>query len=63
MSGMYFDAVLDEGMHPIFNGTQDETVKWLQEHPSLPVLDAATQVCVGRNMQLLTVAEYLTEFS
>lgn len=53
---MYFDAVLDERMNPIFNGTPEETKKWLSENRNNP--DVA-QVCDGRNMRLVSIDDYL----
>lgn len=57
---MYFDAVLDGYNRPLFNGTPEECMYWLQERPSIH--DKLT-VCVGLTMKMLTVAEYLASMS
>lgn len=55
----YFDAVLDERMTPLVNGTQEEVLEWLE---SRPTLESQVQVCIGKTMQLVTVEEYLQQF-
>lgn len=54
---MYFDAVLDADMRPLFNGTPKETREWLsglaEPHPSW-------RVCPGRTMALVTVPDYMS---
>lgn len=54
---MYFDAVLDFNLKPLFNGTPEETKKWLLKQPDV-FLDQV-RVCVGYSMEMLTVTEYL----
>jgi hypothetical protein len=51
----YFDAVVDINTQPLFNGTTEETVAWLEANPSTE----PRWVCLGVNMQFLTVSEYL----
>lgn len=53
---MYFDAVLDKNMQPIFNGTPQETREWLQLNISDNRIDS---ICIGKTMQLVTIKEYL----
>lgn len=55
---LYFDAVLTDNVIPIFNGTTEETVKWLQEHPE----HSDKRVCVGKTMHIYLVPEYLEQF-
>jgi hypothetical protein len=52
---MYFDAVLDKDMKPVFNGTPEETKKFLEE----TLLSLDHSVCVGITMHLLTIPQYL----
>lgn len=54
---MYFDAVLDEKMRPLFNGTRRETKKWLEENP--PTSFCKWKVCIGTNMECVPVEDYL----
>lgn len=56
---MYFDAVLDDDMKPLCNGTQEEVLAWLDERPQF---HDQLQVCVGKTMQFVTVEEYLQMF-
>lgn len=57
---MYFDAVLDDRMKPVFNGTPDETENWLKTNPKK--LDLSTHtVCYGYSMDVVKVSEYLLE--
>jgi hypothetical protein len=51
----YFDAVLDNDMHPLFNGIPEATRKWLEENPEMQVYS----VCVGKTMHLVAAREYL----
>jgi len=46
-------------MQPLFNGTPFETVQWLLDRRDDPEID---QVCIGKNMQLCTVEDYLKRF-
>lgn len=52
---MYFDAVLDENMQPLFNGTPEETKAWLENNET----DNSVRVCIGESMVLVTVPEYM----
>ena len=55
----YFDSVLIDNMIPIFNGTTEETVKWLREHPE----HSDKRVCFGKKtITLCLVPEYLEKF-
>ena len=54
---MYFDAVLDFNMKPLFNGTPEETKEWLKKQT--PEFQDTVRVCVGYSMQMVTVSEYL----
>lgn len=53
---MYFDAVLDRKYLPKFNGTPEETRRWLEGRPDVDLL----QVCVGSTMEVIPVWEYMT---
>lgn len=55
----YFDAVLDDRMMPLVNGTQEEVLAWLEARPQF---ESQIQVCIGKTMQLVTVQEYLEMF-
>lgn len=55
---MFFDAVLDDRMNPLCNGTQEEVLAWLEGHRS----DEKVQVCIGKTMQLVTAEEYVEQF-
>lgn len=53
--GMYFDAVLDGDLNPLFNGTPQECKAWLSETTVGPEV----QVCIGKTLALVSVNEYL----
>jgi hypothetical protein len=53
---MYFDAVINEKYEPLFNGTPEETKKWLV---SDEIPDEQLNVVRGYDMRVLTVSEYL----
>jgi len=55
---LYLDAVLTDRMHPLFNGTPEETVKWLEEHNAVDT--PGLQVCRGIDMVTVSVEAYLT---
>jgi hypothetical protein len=57
---MYFDAVLNDTMEPLFNGTPGETKKWLEENNTG---DNSVRVCIGVSMTLVTVPEYMRRMS
>jgi len=52
---MYFDAVLDDDMVPLFNGTPEETLRWLRQNPDVHVMG----VCVGSSMVVVNTDEYI----
>ena len=55
---MYFDAVLDRNLHPVFNGTPEATREWLHtNHQRVDIDDL--QVCVGKSLRMFSVSEYL----
>ena len=58
-SVMYFDAVLDADMEPLFNSTPEEVAEWLVEHAAD---SAPKQVCVGETMELLSIDDYLRQY-
>jgi hypothetical protein len=64
----YFDAVLDEHMKPLCNGTQEEVLAWLEERRNdwrkgdQSIEDKQVRVCIGKTMQLVTVGEYIDQF-
>lgn len=58
---MYFDAVLNTDMLPIYNGTPEQTKKWLEENPVED--EHAYQVCIGKTLQLVSVWEYKNMYS
>ena len=51
----YFDAVLDENMQPVFNGTPEETQAWLLANSWAIELS----VCIGRTMQVVSAKDYV----
>lgn len=53
---MYFDAVLDKNMQPIFNGTPEEVAKWLRRNQDDSTID---KVCAGQSMRLVEPKDYL----
>ena len=52
----YYDAVLDNNMQPVFNGTPQETREWLLQRPDE---HKDWQICPGYRMRLMTVQDYL----
>lgn len=57
---MYFDAVLDVELQPIFNGAPDDTRKWLAEpHNRRRAILKTWRVCVGETMELISSETYL----
>ena len=59
-SGTYFDViVLAETMVPEFNGTQEETLQYLRDHPSI---DRWHRVVVGETLETLSVADYFAKY-
>lgn len=56
---MYFDAVLDRDLNPVFNGTPEETAVWLRERAEE---HKDWMVCPGYAMRLMTVEDYLKSF-
>lgn len=55
MSKTYFDAVLDENMQVLFNGTPQDTKEWLEKSKT----DSSVRVCIGESMVLVTIPEYM----
>lgn len=55
MIPIYFDAVLDENMQPLFNGTPEETKEWLEKNET----NNSIRVCIGESLALVTVQEYM----
>lgn len=53
---MFFDAVLDEEMRPIFNGTPAQTYPWVLEHL---IFAPDLKVCVGRTLKIVSFEEYI----
>jgi hypothetical protein len=54
---MYFDAVLDDRMNPLYNGTTEEVLAWLETEKPMTV-----SVCIGKTMQIVTVEKYVEQF-
>lgn len=54
---MYFDAVLDSEMLPLFNGTPAETWAWLKEQT--PERLEKLTVCQGQTTKFIPASEYL----
>lgn len=52
---MYFDAVLNDLQMPLFNGTPEETKKWIEDNKPPWNL----RVVVGETQEVLTVHEYM----
>ena len=52
---MYFDAVLNNDMEPLFNGTPAEVKDWLEKNET----DISILVCLGETMRVVSVPEYL----
>jgi hypothetical protein len=62
----YFDAVLQNGLHPLFNGTTEETVEFLQTTFQDIIelkCNCVFSVIEGSSMRSLTVPEYLTKYA
>lgn len=57
---MYFDAVLDDNMAPLFNGTAEATREWLLSNPDTAT-DRTVAVCIGKTMRTVSVSEYLRQ--
>jgi len=55
--GEYFDAVLNDRMLPLFNGTPAETESWLNKRPLWSM--KTYQVCVGRTLAVMSIEAYL----
>lgn len=55
----YFDAVLDNNMKPLCNGTPEEVLAWLEARSEY---HGELQVCIGMSMRFVTVEEYLQMF-
>lgn len=55
---MYFDAVLYDGVNPVFNGTPEETKEWLRNNIKDPDANHLS-VCIGQTLATVSVADYL----
>ena len=55
VNDLYFDAVLNDDMEPVFDGTPEEVKAWLEANET----EFSTQVCIGSTMKLVSVPEYL----
>ena len=63
MNYTYFDAVLDENMVPVFNGTTDETVDWLVSHEHEDaVRNNDYEVIHGETMRTFSPEAYLARY-
>lgn len=59
---MYFDAVLDENMRPVFNGTPTEVLNWLNEN-AYAQQRSDWRVCRGKDLKLINTWEYVHMYS
>jgi hypothetical protein len=55
---MYFDAVIAGNGTVLFNGTPEETVKWIRENGV--VLESSCYVVQGSTLKSHTLGEYLS---
>jgi hypothetical protein len=56
---MYFDAVVDVMMMPVYNGTRAEVLEWLKTNEDvIDVLD----VCIGKTLEVVSASEYVNRF-
>lgn len=53
----FFDAVLDDAMMPVFNGTPEETLDWLKANPDAQSL----RVCPGQSLRVIPAKEYMAK--
>jgi hypothetical protein len=57
---MYFDAVLDFDMEPLFNGTPAETKNWIADNAyELTRRHPKARVCIGRTLAMVEIDEYM----
>lgn len=54
---MYFDCVLDKDMKPLFNGSSEETVRWLKENETADT----DWVCLGKGLERVSIPDYLEQ--
>lgn len=59
--GTYFDAVLNVEYEAVFNGTTEETVKYIKSTPKVRT-DSDYRVCIGRTMEITSVDLYMDRF-
>lgn len=63
---MYFDAVLQNGQDPLFNGTTEQTVEYIQTI-LLGIIGlncgCTFSVVEGESLRSLTVPEYLEKYA
>jgi hypothetical protein len=55
---IYFDAVLDITLKPVFNGTSEETQKFVEDCKD-DLMFEHYMVCIGRTLELVSFTEYL----
>jgi hypothetical protein len=55
----YFDAVLDVDLNPVFNGTTEETMEWLEQRIINQQTMLGLYVCDGRTLRIISVSEYM----
>lgn len=60
---MYFDALLDRNMIPVYNGTREEIVILIKQlHAMGDPLDRLT-VVPGETLETMTVDDYMNRYS
>lgn len=57
MSRQYFDCVVDKDIRPIYNGTPEETKKWLAQYKN--EIPQTHQVVIGESLKTVSINEYL----
>jgi hypothetical protein len=58
---VYFDAVLDDRMMPVFNGTPEETKEWIKKNPTI-IAEHDLWVCIGKTLRMMTIKAYMEEW-
>jgi hypothetical protein len=53
---MTFDAVLDDNLYPVFNGTPEKTKEWLEARPDE---HKDFRVSPGHLLSIISVEQYL----
>lgn len=59
---MYFDAVVDANMVPVFNGTREQTLVWLKENPEY-LKKNDHRVVIGETLQVVTPWEFVNMYN